>query len=462
MSSLRINIHGQNDRNIVIDKEYPKFEDASTRLIPEGGFLASKNVRIVFEPSSIKDLFESISWGANYRIGDVEQAGILIGNYFRDQTGGDEVIWGDVVRVIPADPTLVKATVETIEITTEAWEKMHDDALKFRPENLLIIGWYHTHLNDINTRFSGLDRKTQREAFPYEYAFGVVFNPNQEKWSAFYGPESRECIGELLFDEELSQEYAKSKIQIKQVFGDSELQANGRVIHLDKDGQPVENRPVSPRGAKSTEDDILSLRQLVGQFFSGIGQLMMKPKQREARQRGESPLPPKSPLISTKERNVVLDSQHRIFSDRNATNVKSPKIEIGNWDQTRPKIDYKFYSFHSTDQLVEQPISDFVISVEAIEEIIRFQQVKKSKFWSLWGLMTHRGKSLELSHTDESDANTRIVFTDSIYPKESIEHLVKDLQTIKKESICFVVLIDQASPQCIDIRVINYNRENRI
>ena len=140
MSGLRINIHGLNDRNIVIDKEYPKFEDASTRLKPEGGFLASKNVRIVFEPSSIKHLFESISWGKKYRHGDVEQAGILIGNYYRDQTVREEVIWADVVNVIPADPALVNATFEKIEITTEAWKKMHDDADKFRPENLLVIG----------------------------------------------------------------------------------------------------------------------------------------------------------------------------------------------------------------------------------------------------------------------------------------------------------------------------------
>lgn len=462
MSGLRINIHGLNDRNIVIDKEYPKFEDASTRLKPEGGFLASKNVRIVFEPSSIKHLFESISWGKKYRHGDVEQAGILIGNYYRDQTVREEVIWADVVNVIPADPALVNATFEKIEITTEAWKKMHDDADKFRPENLLVIGWYHTHINDMNTRFSALDRRTQREAFSYEYSFGVVFNPNQEKWSAFYGPESRECVGELLFNEELSQEFAKPKIKIKQVFGDTELQANGKVVHLDKDGHTVEHRPVSPRNAKSTEDDIMSLGQLVGQFFSGIGQLMMNPRQREASQRGESPSPTKSPPISSKERNVVPDSQYRDSSFRKATNVVSPKIEISNRGQTRPKIMYKFYSLSSTDRLVEQPISDLVISIEAIEEISRFQHVKKSKFWSLWGVMTHSGNGLELSLTDESNANTRIVFTDSIYPKESIEHLAKDLQVKKKENIWFVVLIDQASSQCIDIRVINYDRESRI
>ena len=460
---MRINIHGLNNHNIILDKEYPRFEEFSARLKAEGGFLASKNVRIVFNSSSIKHLFESISWGKKYRHGDVEQAGILIGNYYRDQTVPDEIIWADVVNVIPADPTLVNATYETIEITTEAWKKMHDDADKFRQENLLIVGWYHTHLNNMNTRFSGLDRRTQREAFPYEYSFGVVFNPNQEKWSAFYGPESRECFGELLFDEELSQKYTKPKIEIKQVFGDSELNANGKVVHLDKDGDPIENRPISQRSAKNAETDVLSLRQLVGQFFSGIGQLMLNSRRREARQRGKSLSPTKPLLMSSKERDAVPDLPHQGSSFREATYEESRKIEINSRSQTQPKVLYKFYSFYSTDRFVEQPISDFVINIEAIEEIIRFQQVKKPKFWSLWGVMMRNGNGFELSLTDESNANTRVVFTDGFNPEECrIEYLARDLQINEKAGIRFVVLIDQASSQCMNIRVINYKRENAI
>lgn len=359
---MRINIHSRNDNNTINEKEYPKFDNSSIRLKAEGGLRASENVRIIFEPSAVKPLFESIGWGARYRQGNVEQAGILIGNYYRDRSSDDEVIWADVVIVIPADPALVNASFETIDITVDAWQKMYEEAAACRLENLQIIGWYHTHLSSISTRFSAIDRNTQRKAFTYQYSFGIVFNPNQRKWSAFYGPESRECVGELLFDEELENKYGVPQIMIRQVNGDSELQEDGSVVHIDERGYPVANNTVNQKIPEKAEEDILSFPQLIHQFKNGVVRLMKKPP------KGNKELPcPQS--------------------------ADSPKIEIRNREQTVPVVECEYYSMSTDNRMVKDHDFAYTVKTSFVKEIAR-QKSPDRKF--LWGTVKRSGSGIEV------------------------------------------------------------------
>ncbi len=278
MSDLKISIHGRNDNTIITEKVFPQPQDERMRIFAMGGRNASRSVRIIFEPSAVERLFTEIRWGRQCMQGDMEQAGILIGNYYRDNSSPEEIIWGDVMAVIPADPALVTASFEAIEIGPSAWKKMYEDAEAYRTENLQILGWYHTHLAHINTRFSGVDIRTQSIAFTYPYSFGAVFNPNQRRWSVFYGPDSRECVGELLIDEANNSRFRRPAITIKQVNGDQELPPAGAIDAADMQTDPYAQQ--EQQGQAEENPGVLSPVQLAGQFFSGMGKWLLKPKDR--------------------------------------------------------------------------------------------------------------------------------------------------------------------------------------
>lgn len=434
MSELRIDIHGRNDHNTISEKEYPKFENISFRLKAEGGVLASQNVRIIFEPSATKLLFDNIAWGARYRRGDVEKAGILIGNYYRDCTSREEVVWADVVVVVPADSALVNATFETIDITTEAWKGMYETADEFRSENLQIVGWYHTHLDSINTRFSGIDRVTQRKVFTYEYSFGVVFNPNQRKWSVFYGPESREGVGELLFDEELLNCYGSPQITIKQVNGDSVLQADGSVVHFGNEGHLIGNAPAVQRVSEVVKNNTRSIGQCAGQFLdwvvSGIPQLRGRNERCE-------------------KRSSDMEQPKR---------ADTPKIEIN----SVPIVQCHFISKQMGNGSVTHSVINCTFNKNFLDQIIRYNQCginSSSKDKPIWGCVQQNGMDIVISPVaTENDANARIL----ILRNNEDKLVMKGLENSKKYNKRYIVLIKYTDCQAIDISVFQDNRENII
>lgn len=450
MSGLRINIHGCNDHNVINEKEYPKFKNTLIHLKAEGGSLAFKNVRIVFEPSAVKPLFENISWDTKYKYGDVEQAGILIGHYYRDCSARNEVIWADVVMIVPAAPALVNASFDTIDITTNAWKKMYEDAEEFRRENMQIVGWYHTHLNHISTRFSGLDRNTQRKAFTYKYSFGVVFNPNQRKWSVFFGPESRECIGELVFDEELSIKYGKPQITIRQVNGDSKLQEDGLVMHFDE--KQLKERKV----IEYIDDNILSLSQLVGQFFNGVAQLITKTKKYGESYSDELLGRTRVSRSFSEDCNI----QQKYLDQR--INFDVSKSEIPNSE----KVKCIFYSMSIEDEFVSYPNFKCTIKKDFIEEIIKYKQSSLEDPFRkqlLWGYMRKSGSDMDLSRVlSEKEANARIIFSKENKNEEIKELIAMGIQKSSKTNIEYIVIIDNENPQSINTSVIHYSRGNII
>lgn len=443
MSELKINIHGRNDNNTITDKGYPKFEDSANRLKPTGGALSSKNVRVVFETSAVSVLFENIRWGRKYERGDVEQAGILIGNYYRDSSGETEIIWGDVVAVVPADPQLVNASFEAIDITVPAWQKMHEGAAEYRAENLQILGWYHTHLSDINTRFSSVDTRTQLKAFTYEYSFGVVFNPNQKKWSAFYGSDSKECVGEIILDEALEAKYGEPKIKIMQVSGDSELQEDGTVVHFDENGNPIQpikhlrseerHQPSerSNNGRSSSSNETSSVRHFFGQLLIGAGQRISQPK-----------------------RNT---ENHLSVPDANKKN--KPKIQIGKINKAKSTIQCRYITVFSDGKWAVQENCKCKIGEDEISKIIQRKEKSRDNSNILYGEIDATGAELKFILRGELDykTNTQIRFTESSMD-EYIDKLAEQgsLITTRFGQRDFVIVICGASSQNIEVIVITF------
>jgi hypothetical protein len=90
----KIQIHQQNTGIVIAEKPYPVPENNQKVIDAQGGFNASKNIRLLMRPEATTRLFESISWGSKPRRQDVEQAGVLAGKYYKDTSRRQPVIWG--------------------------------------------------------------------------------------------------------------------------------------------------------------------------------------------------------------------------------------------------------------------------------------------------------------------------------------------------------------------------------
>lgn len=251
----KIQIHQQNTSIVMAEKPYPAPENNQKVIDARGGFNASKNIRLLMRSEATARLFESISWGSKPRQQDVEQAGVLVGKYYKDTSRRQPVIWGDVVTIIPFDPGLVQASQTRIAISQNAWTRMLDEFVPHLNNGFLNLGWYHTHLDLTNTRFTTVDKDTQQRYYTGEYSFALVLNPNLKQWSVFYGPRADECIGELFLTEEVLEQYREPKITIQDVRGNSRLNQDGTITHLNPDGTPVD--PVIPTPVSTQNQSVL-------------------------------------------------------------------------------------------------------------------------------------------------------------------------------------------------------------
>lgn len=58
-----------------------------------------------------------------------------------------------------------------------------------------VIGWYHTHPNNLGVFMSGTDQRTQATFFSANWQFAIVLNPHRLQWKAFAGEQATECPG---------------------------------------------------------------------------------------------------------------------------------------------------------------------------------------------------------------------------------------------------------------------------
>ena len=434
MPEQRINIYNRNENIDISDKSYPEFEESADRLKPTGGVHASNNIRIVFEPCAVDHLFDRIGWGQEYKYDDVQQAGILVGNYYRDLSDTKEIIWGDVLVVIPADPELVNASFESVDITITAWQKMLDAAGEYRTENLQVLGWYYTHPNHINKSISAIALSTQRKVFTHEYAFCVAFNPSQKNWSAFYGSHCKECTGELILNEALVVKYSKLKITIKQVSGNSQLQEDGKIVHFNYGQQAVHHHSY----ANSSYEEALSLGQVFAQFFSGLKQW------------------------SNTKRNANNKPAITVFNRNKTSQVvgheESPKIEIKKVNRKQTKIVFFHYALSEDNKLSVAPAFNRNIQGNDITKIV---QSKNNNRNQLWGRIRRSEYYMELGIVQEQAANAKIIFhpntSSSRITEVTLVNLVQELINSKPD-ITFGVIINDINPQKIAVHVIHFSR----
>ena len=140
----------------------------------------AKNTKLYIKPKAIKQIFEHISWGETTTENVVEQGGVLLGKVFFDE----------------------KKNLMYLEMDHEVWKEMLDefDAIldKDEEKQWQMIGWYHTHPNNLSVFMSGTDMGTQQRFFSNDWQFAIIFNPHKQIWKSFVGNEAVECAGMIV------------------------------------------------------------------------------------------------------------------------------------------------------------------------------------------------------------------------------------------------------------------------
>lgn len=151
------------------------------------------NRQLYITKSAFKTISDHIEWDRHTNENVVEQGGILLGNAFHDSATG--IIYAIAERAIPGK--LARGTSGYLEVTHETWKEMLDYVDQLNT-GLQVIGWYHTHPNNLDVFMSGTDRATQARLFGNDWQFAIVLNPHKRIWRAFFGSLSHECKGYIL------------------------------------------------------------------------------------------------------------------------------------------------------------------------------------------------------------------------------------------------------------------------
>lgn len=143
--------------------------------------------------TAFDDIAQHIGWDERTEQNVVEQGGILLEEVFRDPH--TKITYAVAERAIAGRSA--RGTPGYIEMTHETWKEMFDDVDRLNT-SLHIIGWYHTHPNNLDVFMSRTDRATQARVFKHDWQFAIVLNPHNKIWRAFYGKDSSECKGFII------------------------------------------------------------------------------------------------------------------------------------------------------------------------------------------------------------------------------------------------------------------------
>jgi len=158
--------------------------------ISDNASLAKTSHKLIIQSSAVREIFDFIEWDIGERIDSrIEQGGVLLGRRYFDAE--KDIHFVIVSKVITADDAI--GTTGFLEITQECWRKMHDEKDVYNEttnEEVVIVGWFHTHPNNLSCFMSGTDRNTQNLFFDGENTYSIVINPQRHLIKVF---RSREC-----------------------------------------------------------------------------------------------------------------------------------------------------------------------------------------------------------------------------------------------------------------------------
>lgn len=140
---------------------------------------------LIFSDKSCSKLKERIGWGHRTYQNHVEQGGILLGRVWRYKNE----VFSFVEDCILAN---TQGSSAFVEFTPDMWAAMQQEldnlnSLKAKEDKMAIIGWFHTHPNELAVFMSGTDQNTQNKNFSQDWQVSVVLNPHKKILRAFFG-----------------------------------------------------------------------------------------------------------------------------------------------------------------------------------------------------------------------------------------------------------------------------------
>lgn len=145
---------------------------------------------LIIRTQTFKNLKNSLDWGIRTKRNQVEQGGVLLGHiaYYKNET------YCFMDDFLLADTT---GNSVFVEFTNEMWTIMQNKLTKLnetldRNEQLVIVGWFHTHPNGLAVFMSGTDITTQKLNFSQKWQASLVMNPHTNKYRVFFGARATE------------------------------------------------------------------------------------------------------------------------------------------------------------------------------------------------------------------------------------------------------------------------------
>lgn len=140
---------------------------------------------LILEKHAHAKLKDGLDWGRKTRRNCVEQGGILLGR---------AALYGNEIYCFVKDILLADTSGDPVfvELSSEMWAAMQArldiiNASLDEDRKLAIVGWFHTHPNNLAVFMSGTDMQTQRLNFSQEWQASLVMNPHMDRYRAFFG-----------------------------------------------------------------------------------------------------------------------------------------------------------------------------------------------------------------------------------------------------------------------------------
>ena len=160
---------------------------------------------LVIDQNATASLYRNIGWlNDHYPPNRKEQGGLMFGMLIRDIYG--EPVQGEVTHILMAEtncryPGYIEwDAMEEIRLQ-QIFFDLKDEMEKKDPEaakDFVILGWWHTHPNDLPVFMSGTDMGTQRLKYNKPCKYSLVLNPQRGVWKAFVGKEAVEVPAVML------------------------------------------------------------------------------------------------------------------------------------------------------------------------------------------------------------------------------------------------------------------------
>ena len=163
---------------------------------------------LTYTPAATRRQLEIVGWlRTDFPRNLKEQGGWLIGRYLRDAAGYP--IQAEVTHVLEAEtecryPGYIEwSGLEEIRLQQEFFDMKEELARtdSKASEDLCVIGWWHTHPNNLPVFMSETDKETQRLKYFKPEKYAVVLNPHKGIWRAFAGADAREVAAIMLVAE---------------------------------------------------------------------------------------------------------------------------------------------------------------------------------------------------------------------------------------------------------------------